>query len=52
MVERVDLAPREELGIEAGLASPDVHVLDPCCGTGSFLVEVMRVIEQASPGSG
>jgi hypothetical protein len=46
MVERVDLALREELGIEAGLASPDVHVLDPCCGTGSFLVEVMRVIEQ------
>lgn len=46
MVERVDLALREELGIEAGLASPDVHVLDPCCGTGSFLVEVMRVIEE------
>ncbi len=46
MVERVDLALREELGIEAGLASPDVHVLDPCCGTGSFLVEVLRVIEQ------
>lgn len=46
MVERVDLALREELGIEAGLASPDVYVLDPCCGTGSFLVEVLRVIEQ------
>lgn len=46
MVERVDLALREELGIEAGLASPDVHVLDPCCGTGSFLVEIMRVIEE------
>ncbi|MER8690024.1 type ISP restriction/modification enzyme [Mesorhizobium sp. M1136] len=46
MVERVDLALREELGIEAGLASPNVHVLDPCCGTGSFLVEVLRVIER------
>lgn len=46
MVERVDLALREELGIAEGLASPAVHVLDPCCGTGSFLVEVLRVIEQ------
>lgn len=46
MVERVDLALREELGIENGLANPAVHVLDPCCGTGSFLVEVLRLIEQ------
>ena len=46
MVERVDWALREELGIEAGLASPEVHVLDPCCGTGSFLVETLRLIEQ------
>ncbi|QQV79493.1 N-6 DNA methylase (plasmid) [Sphingomonas aliaeris] len=46
MVARVDLALREELGIAEGLASPAVHVLDPCCGTGSFLVEVLRVVEQ------
>lgn len=46
MIERVDLALREELGIEAGLADPSVHFLDPCCGTGSFLVEALRLIEQ------
>ena len=45
MVERVDLALREELGIENGLANPCVYVLDPCCGTGSFLVETLRLIE-------
>jgi len=45
MVERVDLALREELGIENGLADPSVLILDPCCGTGSFLVEALRVIE-------
>ncbi|HUX67472.1 MAG TPA: type ISP restriction/modification enzyme [Terriglobales bacterium] len=44
MVARVDTALREELGIELGLADPDVIVLDPCCGTGSFLVEVLRRI--------
>jgi len=44
MVARVDEVLRSELGIEAGLASPDVVVLDPCCGTGAFLVEVIRHI--------
>lgn len=44
MVERVDLALRQELGIPAGLADPNVHILDPCCGTGSFLVEALRLI--------
>lgn len=46
MVERVDLALREELDIEGGLANPNVYVLDPCCGTGSFLVEALRIIEE------
>jgi len=45
MVERVDTALREELGIEDGLADPRVYVLDPCCGTGAYLVEVLRRIE-------
>lgn len=45
MVERVDLALREELGIEEGLADPNVYLLDPCCGTGSFVVEALRLIE-------
>ncbi len=44
MVARVDAALREELGIEDGLADPNVYALDPCCGTGAFLVEVLRVV--------
>jgi hypothetical protein len=41
MVERVDRVLRTELGKPDGLADPDVWVLDPCCGTGSYLVEVL-----------
>ncbi len=44
MVERVDRVLREELGRKAGLADPQVYVLDPCCGTGAFLVEVLNRI--------
>lgn len=43
-VARVDLALREELGIPDGLADPRVFVLDPCCGTGAYLVEVLQRI--------
>jgi hypothetical protein len=44
MVARVDAVLREELGRPDGLADPDVYVLDPCCGTGAYLAEVLRVI--------
>lgn len=44
MVARVDDALRKDLGIAAGLADPRVVVLDPCCGTGAFLVEVLERI--------
>jgi hypothetical protein len=44
MVERVDRVLREELGRPDGLADPDVWVLDPCCGTGSYVVAVLRRI--------
>lgn len=46
MVARVDRVLREELGRPEGLADPSVHVLDPCCGTGAFLVEVARKIHE------
>lgn len=46
MVERTDRVLREELGVEAGLADERVYVLDPCCGTGAYLVEVLRRIRQ------
>ncbi|GHO94787.1 DNA methyltransferase [Reticulibacter mediterranei] len=44
MVERVDKVLRTELGITSGLADPNVYVLDPCCGTGSYVVAVLRRI--------
>lgn len=45
MVDRVHKTLKEELNLPLGLADPNVHVLDPCTGTGSFLVETIRVIE-------
>jgi hypothetical protein len=45
-VARVDAALREELDIPDGLADPRVFVLDPCCGTGAYLVEVLHHIHK------
>ncbi|MCZ7563804.1 MAG: N-6 DNA methylase [Burkholderiales bacterium] len=44
MVRRVEQVLVSELGIADGLADPQVYVLDPCCGTGAYLVETLRVI--------
>ena len=44
MVARVDKALQDDLGIAAGLAAENVYVLDPCCGTGAYLAEVLRRI--------
>ena len=44
MVARVDRALKEDLGIPDGLAAENVYVLDPCCGTGAYLAEVLRRI--------
>lgn len=52
MVSRVDTVLREELDIEDGLADPRVYVLDPCCGTGTYLVEVLRRIAETLKGKG
>jgi hypothetical protein len=46
MVERVDTVLREELNLSDGLANKNVYVLDPCCGTGSYLVEVLDRIHR------
>ena len=43
-VERVDAVLRSELGLADGLADPRVVVLDPCCGTGTYLRAVLRRI--------
>ena len=44
MVARVDKALKDDLGIADGLAGENVYVLDPCCGTGAYLAEVLRRI--------
>ena len=44
MVARVDMALRDDLGIPDGLAADNVYILDPCCGTGAYLAEVLRRI--------
>src|SRR5262245_23858958 len=44
MVGRVDQVLKSDFGRPDGLADPGVYVLDPCCGTGAYLVEVLRVI--------
>ncbi len=46
MVGRVHRVLQEEFGRPDGLADPGVYVLDPCCGTGAFLVEVLGTVER------
>lgn len=52
MVARVDTVLKEELNIADGLANPNVYVLDPCCGTGSYLIEVIRYIYRTLKAKG
>ena len=52
MVARVDRALKDDLGIPEGLAAENVYVLDPCCGTGAYLAEVLRRIAANLEGQG
>ena len=52
MVARVDRALKDDLGIAEGLAAENVYVLDPCCGTGAYLAEVLRRIAANLQGRG
>src|SRR4030088_2600356 len=52
MVARVDKALREDLKIEDGLASDRVYILDPCCGTGTFIAAVLKRIEASYEAKG
>ena len=52
MVARVDKALKDDLGIADGLAAENVYVLDPCCGTGAYVSEVLRRIAKNLEGSG
>lgn len=46
MVGSVDRALRENFHLADGLADPSVVVLDPCCGTGAYVVETLRLIHR------
>ena len=52
MVARVDNALKQDLHIPEGLAADNVVVLDPCCGTGAYLAEVLRRIAANLDGQG
>jgi predicted helicase len=52
MVERVDRVLRTELGRPDGLVDKDVYVLDPCCGTGAYVVAVLKRIEETLRSQG
>ena len=52
MVARVDRALKDDLGLPGGLAEENVYVLDPCCGTGAYLAEVLRRIAANLEGQG
>ncbi len=52
MVARVDMALRDDLDIPEGLAAENVYVLDPCCGTGAYVSEVLKRIAHNRRGSG
>ena len=52
MVARVDKALKDDLNIPDGLAAENVYVLDPCCGTGAYLAEVLRRIAENVKGRG
>ena len=52
MVARVDRALKDDLGLADGLAAENVYILDPCCGTGAYLAEVLRRIAANLEGRG
>lgn len=53
-VRSIDQMLREQLGCDRGLADENVVILDPCCGTGAYLIEILRTISNqlASEGAG
>jgi type I restriction-modification system DNA methylase subunit len=50
MVEKVEQTLQAEWGV--GLADDDVYILDPCCGTGAYVVEVLKLIYKQSLANG
>lgn len=51
-VRRVHQILKKDLRRPRGLADPEVVVLDPCCGTGAYLLEVARCIAEEAKAEG
>lgn len=46
IVRSIDHLLKTRFGKRAGLADESVYILDPACGTGSFLLEVVKLIRE------
>lgn len=51
-VRKIEGLLRAELGCPLGFADERVVVLDPCCGTGAYLIEVLHCIADTLRGEG
>ncbi len=51
-VRRIHHILKKDLKRPRGLADPEVVVLDPCCGTGAYLLEVARCIAEEAKADG
>lgn len=51
-VRKVDQLLRDELKFPLGLADERVVILDPCCGTGAYLMETLHAIAETLRGEG
>lgn len=51
-VRTVERLLREELGCDRGFADEKVVVLDPCCGTGAYLIEVLKCVAEQLESEG
>ena len=51
-VARVDQQIRDALGVATGLADASVYVLDPACGTGTYLASLIRYVYQTHMDNG
>ncbi|MFO7651088.1 MAG: type ISP restriction/modification enzyme, partial [bacterium] len=52
IVRSVDHLLKEKFGKKEGLADPSVIVLDPACGTGTFLYSVIKLIHERVEAKG
>ena len=52
IVRSIDELLKSEFDMPHGLADENVVILDPACGTGTFLYEVVRVIHERMQGRG